>query len=219
MKVAVIVPSAKLKHVVQVMAYKAEALLKLHKPEEADSVISSAKRFEETLKRSALAQTYSLVLLVQAQVDMALGRFDSAVVAAEKASEIAPNDVTVTVLLRKARTVAKARKVGNDLFKAGRFSEAVIAYGEGLESSPGNAVLLCNRAACRSKLNQWEKAVEDSNAALEAQPNYTKALLRRAQSNAKMERWEDALRDYEVLRREVPGDAEVARALSTFKSL
>jgi hypothetical protein len=28
-----------------------------------------------------------------------------------------------------------------------------------------------------------------------------------------MERWEDALRDYEVLRREVPGDAEVARAL------
>lgn len=28
-----------------------------------------------------------------------------------------------------------------------------------------------------------------------------------------LERWEDAVKDYEVLRREVPGDAEVARAL------
>lgn len=106
--------------------------------------------------------------------------------AAEKASQLTPNDLTVTILLRKAKTVAKARRVGNDQFKAGKFSEAVIAYGEGLESAPKNAVLLCNRAACRAKLCQWEKAVEDSNSALEEQPNYTKALLRRAQSYAKV---------------------------------
>lgn len=59
----------------QVMAYKSEALLKLHRPEEADSVMSNSRRFEETLKRTSLTQTYSTVLFVQAQVDMALGRY------------------------------------------------------------------------------------------------------------------------------------------------
>lgn len=64
--------------------------------------------------------------------------------------------------------------------------EATSAYAKGLQMDPANAVLLCNRAACRLKLGQWEKAVEDCNAALDAQPQYTKALLRRASCYAKV---------------------------------
>lgn len=89
-------------------------------------------------------------------------------------------------VLRKARAVTAARGRGNELFKASKFSEACIAYGEGLENDPCNAVLLCNRAACRLKLGQLEKAVEDCCAALSLRPSYTKARMRRADCNAKV---------------------------------
>lgn len=91
------------------------------------------------------------------------------------------------MVMRKARAVAAARSKGNELFRASRFSEACVAYGEGLERDPYNSVLLCNRAACRSKLGQLEKAIEDCTAALNVRPSYSKARLRRADCNAKVD--------------------------------
>ncbi|CAM6020557.1 unnamed protein product [Sphagnum balticum] len=198
----------------QILTLKAEALLKLCRPEEADTVIMSAQKVETALRKATGMPPDTNMLIVQADVDMALGRFDDAVTAAEKAFHFDPKNSEVLALLRGARSVALARTTGNDLYKAGRIMEASVAYGQGLLSNPSNAVLLCNRAACRSRLGQYEKAVEDCNAALDAQPHYTKALLRRAHSNYKLERWADALRDYEALKRELPGNVEVARALS-----
>lgn len=84
------------------------------------------------------------------------------------------------------RLVARARAQGNELFNSGKFAEACIAYGEGLMYDPSNSVLHCNRAACRSKLGQWERSIDDSNEALRIKPNYIKALLRRAESNGKV---------------------------------
>ena len=113
-------------------------------------------------------------------------RFENAVTAAEKASQIDPRNIEVAVLLNNVRMVARARVRGNDLFKSERFTEACSAYGEGLRLDPSNSVLYCNRAACWFKLGQWERSIEDSNQALHIQPNYTKALLRRAASNCKV---------------------------------
>jgi DnaJ family protein C protein 7 len=90
------------------------------------------------------------------------------------------------MVMRKARAVAGARSKGNELFKTSRFAEACVAYGEGLEHDPYNSVLLCNRAACRSKLGQFDKAIEDCSAALNVRPSYSKARLRRADCNAKV---------------------------------
>lgn len=86
----------------------------------------------------------------------------------------------------KVKSVARARSLGNELFNSGKFSEACLAYGEGLKQHPMNKVLYCNRAACRFKLEQWEKSIEDCNEALKIHPNYTKALLRRAASYGKV---------------------------------
>jgi len=113
-------------------------------------------------------------------------RFENAVTAAEKASQIDPRNVEVAVLLKNVRMVARARLRGNDLFKSERFTEACSAYGEGLRLDPSNSVLYCNRAACWFKLGQWERSIEDCNQALRIQPNYTKAILRRAASNSKV---------------------------------
>ncbi|WVZ69693.1 hypothetical protein U9M48_018440 [Paspalum notatum var. saurae] len=201
------------------LALRSEALLRLHKLEEAESTLASLLKLDGALPSSLTAAKLSGMLvesyvhIVRAQVDMALGRFDTAVAAAEKARDLDPGNAEVGMILNNVRLVAKARAQGNDLFKAAKFSDASIAYGEGLKYDPSNSVLHCNRAACWSKLEKWEKAVDDCNEALKIQPNYTKALLRRAASYAKLERWVDCVRDYEVLRKELPSDKEVAEAL------
>lgn len=113
-------------------------------------------------------------------------RFEDAVMASQQAVELDPSNKEVSGMLRRSRAVRSARLSGNLLFKASKFMEACGVYNEGLEHDPFNSVLLCNRAACRSKLGQFEKAIEDCNAALKVQPYYSKARLRRADCNAKV---------------------------------
>ncbi|KAL4370496.1 hypothetical protein AHAS_Ahas06G0071600 [Arachis hypogaea] len=147
-------------------------------PQEPLTISSSQAKFF-----GMLSEAY--VYFVRAQIEKALGRFENAVKAAEKASQMDPRNVEVAVLVNNVRMVARARVRGNDLFKSERFTEACSAYGDGLRLDPSNSVLYCNRAACWFKLGQWERSIEDSNHALKIQPNYTKALLRRAASNSK----------------------------------
>ncbi|XP_057971180.1 inactive TPR repeat-containing thioredoxin TTL3-like [Malania oleifera] len=199
----------------QIFALQAEALLRLRRHEDADAALTKGPNFDvdECTKFFGPIGNTTL-LLVRAQVDMAAGRFDDALAAAQRAARLDSNNKEVNGVVRRARAVAAARSNGNELFKASRFSEACVAYGEGLDHDPYNSVLLCNRAACRSKLGQFEKAAEDCTAALNVRPSYSKARLRRADCNAKLERWEASVQDYEVLVRESPGDEDVGRALS-----
>ncbi|KAG8069147.1 hypothetical protein GUJ93_ZPchr0005g15009 [Zizania palustris] len=200
------------------LALRSEALLRLNKLEEADSTITSMLKLDNASLSSMSTKLSgmipdSYVHVVQAQVNIVFGRFDAAVTMAEKARVVDPASAEVGRIINNIRLVAQARAQGNDLFKAGKFAEASIAYGEGLEYEPSNPVLYCNRAACWSKLGRWAKTVEDCNEALKVQPGYMKALLRRAASYAKLERWVDCVRDYEVLHKELPGDTEVAESL------
>lgn len=113
-------------------------------------------------------------------------RFEDAVAAAQQAAKLDPNNFEISMAVKRARAISSARSNGNLLFKAEKFSQACVVYGHGLEHDPHNSVLLCNRAACRSKLGQFEKAIEDCTAALNVQPSYSKARLRRADCNAKV---------------------------------
>ncbi|ESW05193.1 hypothetical protein PHAVU_011G160000 [Phaseolus vulgaris] len=203
---------------VQLFMCRAEALLKLHQMDDAELCLSWIPKSEPHPSSLAQARFFGMFseaycYFVRAQIEMAFGRFENAVTAAEKASQIDPRNVEVAVLLKNVRMVARARLRGNDLFKSERFTEACSAYGEGLRLDPSNSVLYCNRAACWFKLGQWERSIEDCNQALRIQPNYTKAILRRAASNSKLERWEEAVKDYELLRRELPDDNGVAENL------
>ncbi|BAT89554.1 hypothetical protein LR48_Vigan08g037400 [Vigna angularis] len=203
---------------VQLFMCRAEALLKLHQMDGAESCLSGIPKSEPRPSSLSQARFFGMFseaycYFVRAQIEMAFGRFENAVTAAEKASQIDPRNVEVAVLLKNVGMVARARLRGNDLFKSERFTEACSAYGEGLRLDPSNSVLYCNRAACWFKLGQWERSIEDCNQALRIQPNYTKAILRRAASNSKLERWEEAVKDYELLRRELPDDNDVAENL------
>lgn len=202
----------------QIIACKAEAFLKLHQLEDADSILVELPKIEPfptTCSKVKFSGMYceAYVLYVRAHIDMAFGRFETAAAFAEKASMIDFGNIEISNLLKNVKSINRARSHGKDLFNSGRFSEACSAYGEGLKYNLSNSILYCNRAVCWSKLGLWEKSIEDCNLALNIQPNYTKALMRRAVSNAKLERWGEAVRDYEILRKELPGDNEVAESL------
>ncbi|KAL0903258.1 hypothetical protein M5K25_027620 [Dendrobium thyrsiflorum] len=203
----------------QIFAYQAEAFLMLLRQEDAEETMIDAPKFETdaaTQFFGALSNAYHLS--IRAQVDMATGRFESAVSLAQMAARIDPGSREIAAIARKARSVASARSMGNDLFKASKFEEACLAYGSGLNHDPHNTILLCNRAACRSKLGQWEKAIEDCNVVLNLRPKYSKARLRRADCNVKLDRWEESIQDYEVLALEMPGDETVNKALQDAKA-
>ncbi|KAF2284055.1 hypothetical protein GH714_018635 [Hevea brasiliensis] len=202
-----------------IYALQAEALIKLHRHQEADEVLKKGPNFQddECTKYFGPIGNANL-LMVRAQVDMAVGRFEEALAAAQRATRLDSNNKEANMVMKKARAVAAARSTGNQLFKAAKFYEASNAYGEGLEHDPYNSVLLCNRAACRSKLGQYEKAVEDCNGALNMRPNYSKARLRRADCYAKLEKWEASIQDYEILHKEAPDDEEVGKGLLEAKA-
>ncbi|KAJ0452926.1 putative tetratricopeptide-like helical domain superfamily, Thioredoxin domain-containing protein [Helianthus annuus] len=203
----------------QLFACKAEALLKLHRLDDADSVLSHAPKFDSTTSPSCSQakffgmQSEAYIFFTRAQIDMALGRFESAAASIEKSIQIDPRNVEVAVLLQNIRSLCRARARGNDLFKSERFTEACSAYGEGLKFDPSNSILYCNRAACWFKLGQFERSLDDCNQALLNHPNYTKALLRRAATYTKLERWAESVSDYEVLRRELPDNNDIAESL------
>ncbi|CAH8255511.1 unnamed protein product [Arabidopsis lyrata] len=202
----------------QLFMCKVEAFLKLHRLDDAQSKLLEVPKVEpfpvscsQTRFSGMACEAYTY--FVKAQIEMALGRFENAVMAAEKASQIDPRCNEVAMLHNTVTLVARARARGNDLYKSERYTEASSAYAEGLRLDPCNAILYCNRAACWFKLGMWERSIEDCNQALRYQPCYTKPLLRRAASNSKMERWGAAVSDYEALIRELPHDKEVAESL------
>ncbi|KAL1191089.1 Inactive TPR repeat-containing thioredoxin TTL3 [Cardamine amara subsp. amara] len=203
----------------QLVACKAEAFLRLNQIEDSDFCLSCIPRLHsqpQTKLFGMVAEAY--VLCIQAQVDMALGRFENAVVKAERGMMLDQTNPELVSVLNNVKMVVRARTRGNELFSSGRYSEASEAYGDGLKHNASNSVLYCNRAACWYKLGLWEKSVEDCNQALKIQPNYIKALLRRAASYGKLGRWEDAVKDYEFLRKELPGDNEVVESLERAKT-
>ncbi|KAL2503821.1 tetratricopeptide repeat (TPR)-containing protein [Abeliophyllum distichum] len=196
-----------------IYAMKAEALMKLHRHQEAYKAIKASPNFSIPLCTQFFGSSGTAVLLIiRSLVYMAVGRFEDAVAAVEHAVGLDSRNES-SLIAKRVKFVALARSNGNQLFKESRFPEAFTAYTEGLEHDPYNSILRCNRAACRFKLGQYEKAVEDCTAALNVHPSYSKARLRRANCNSKLERWDAAIQDYEVLMQEIPGDEEVRTSL------
>ncbi|KAE8653906.1 Tetratricopeptide repeat-containing protein, putative isoform 2 [Hibiscus syriacus] len=169
-----------------VYALQTEAFLKLNRHQEAYTSHSKGTNFavESCINFFGMAVS-AYLLMIKALVFMVSGRLDDAISAAQHAARLDPHNKEITLVIKQTRAVSSARL----------------------------SVLLCNRAACRSKLGQFKEAIEDCTVALKVQPSYSKARLRRADCNGKLERWEVAIQDYEILIRETPGDDEVDRAL------
>ena len=108
-----------------------------------------------------------------------------------------------------AASAAAAKSRGNDLFKAKKFADAIVAYTEALEADPSMSAALCNRSGARYQLGEYKSAEKDATAATTLDPRYTKAYHRRAAARWKLGALDDALADYDVAIGLKPGDEEL----------
>ena len=95
------------------------------------------------------------------------------------------------------------KEKGNELFKAGQYSQAdghyTLAINYLSDKHPLLAVLYNNRAGARLKTGSYLEAINDCNQVQELVPNEVKSLLRRAQAYEALEKWDEAQSDYRVI--------------------
>ncbi|KAF3600368.1 hypothetical protein F2Q69_00038328 [Brassica cretica] len=202
----------------QLVMCKVEALLKLQRLDEAQTILASSPNMELLPASFLKIQFFDMIsqayiYFVKSQIELALGRFENAVTFTEKASEIDPRNSEIKALYRNVRLIVRARDRGNELYESERYTEAIAAYTEGLKFDQYNATLLGHRAECFFKVGYWESSIEDCNHALLILPSYTKIRRQRAASYSKLERWDEAVSDYEALRKELSYDREIAESL------
>lgn len=149
--------------------------MKLHRHEEGYTTIQKGPHLKTKLCACLFGSAKTAYLLItRAEAYATVGWFEEATAAAQKATKLDQSNEVINTILRRIEGLASSWLKGNELFRENKFSEASFVYTEGLEQEPYNSVLLFNRAACRFKLGQFEKAVEDCTAALVLRPSYTR---------------------------------------------
>ncbi|XP_021773775.1 TPR repeat-containing thioredoxin TTL1-like [Chenopodium quinoa] len=72
----------------------------------------------------------------------------------------------------------EVKRLGNEQYKRGHFTEALSLYDRAIELSPGNAAYRSNRAAAWTGLGRVGEAVRDCEDAVKLDPDYGRAHLR-----------------------------------------
>lgn len=99
--------------------------------------------------------------------------------------------------LKKSQTL---KEEASEIFKAGKFKEAIEKFNECLEIDPLNAnfnsTILLNISICQDKLDNKKDALKTLNQAIKYNPKYSKALVKRGDMHLAMEEYNEAIRDY-----------------------
>lgn len=66
---------------------------------------------------------------------------------------------------------------GNELFKAGKYEEAIIQYTKAIKSNPNVSVYFSNRALCFYRLKNYSNSFQDGDSALKLDKSNAKAIL------------------------------------------
>ncbi|KAF7679667.1 Stress-induced-phosphoprotein 1 [Astathelohania contejeani] len=70
------------------------------------------------------------------------------------------------------------KEKGNEEFKKGNYTQAMEYYTQSINENPNNEILYSNRAACLTKLNRLEEAIQDCLKAIEINPKFLKGYIR-----------------------------------------
>ena len=69
------------------------------------------------------------------------------------------------------------KQAGNELYKQGKYEEAIIQYSKAIKVKPDISIYYSNRALCYYKMRDFSKAFSDSNSARTLDNNNLKALV------------------------------------------
>jgi stress-induced-phosphoprotein 1 len=89
------------------------------------------------------------------------------------------------------------KQKGNEFFKNGDFPSAIKHYSEAIRRAPDNATLYSNRAACYTKLLEFEMALTDCDMCVKKDPKFIKGYLRKGAVLTAMKEMGRAARAYE----------------------
>jgi DnaJ family protein C protein 7 len=107
--------------------------------------------------------------------------------------------------------------LANEVFKSGKYDEAIELYTKLLEVDPTNknfnSIILANRALCYFKQNKLLEALKDSNKAISINENYSKAYLRRGNVYMGLKMFEEAKYDFQKVKEKEPNNTEVNQLL------
>ncbi|KAM3850352.1 RNA polymerase II-associated protein 3 [Diretmus argenteus] len=139
----------------------------------------------------------------QFDVDKALVAMDKDDSAAES-NESGEEDVAAA----DRETALAEKEKGNELFKDGKYDQAIECYTRGMASDPHSPVLPTNRAACFFRLRKFAVAESDCNLAIALDGQYFKAFARRGAARLALQLHQAALEDYQTVLKLDPGNLE-----------
>lgn len=88
---------------------------------------------------------------------------------------------------------AEHREKGNELFKLGKWAEAMKEFEQALLRNPKDAKAHCNKSATYIKLMEFGMALREAETAIELDPTYIKAFIRKASCHHFMKEYHKAL--------------------------
>jgi tetratricopeptide (TPR) repeat protein len=109
------------------------------------------------------------------------------------------------------------KRKGNELYAEGKFAEAIVEYTEALKRDPTNYKVYSNRAACRIKLMDWARGLEDCEKCISMDPTFVKAYIRKGKIQHFLKQYHKALTTYEQALQIDPKNEEVLEARRSAK--
>lgn len=101
------------------------------------------------------------------------------------------------------------REKGNQLFKEGKFPEAVQCYKEAIKRNPQDPAAYGNLAAAYMKLGEYPYAIKNCDEALKRDPSFMKAYMRKAQCQMIMKEYHKAMDTFQEGLKVDPDNAEL----------
>jgi DnaJ family protein C protein 7 len=119
------------------------------------------------------------------------------------------------------KEIESQKEKANEIFKAGKYQEAIESYNKLLELDPKNksfnSTIYANKALCYQKLNNMMEALRDINKSISLNEKYMKAYVRRGNIYMALKMYDEARYDYQKVKESEPDNKEVVKLLEEAK--
>ncbi|KAG0727979.1 Stress-induced-phosphoprotein 1 [Chionoecetes opilio] len=86
---------------------------------------------------------------------------------------------------------------GNELFRKGDYPAAVRHYSEAIRRNPDDAKIYSNRAACYTKLAEFNLGLKDCDECIRLEPNFVKGYVRKGKIHQGLKQFSQAQNAYQ----------------------
>jgi len=107
----------------------------------------------------------------------------------------------------------EAKDLGNTSFRNGDFPKAISHYTEAIKRNPDDAKIYSNRAACYTKLAEFNLGLKDCEECIRLEPTFVKGYIRKAMIQRGLKQWSKAEESYEAALKLDPNHSEARSGL------